>query len=288
MGMFGKLFKKKDADASVPEAPSSGSGELDPPPLPGDPGQQTDVQNVDAGMNPAFAGLEKEPGEMPVPEPSLPQEEVNANAIPDDISAEAPPAPEQVEPDTPPVPEQAGQEPIQQQPDFPPQPEGTQQDTADIESIKPFEDSAQQDMEAPEQKEDDSGISAPDIDLNADIESELGKLGDLTSEPAEDAFAEEPIAEPLNEPVIDEEIEEKEKDERLEYFKQRPYINVIRFQNIVKVMNSVSSESKVAEDAISRIEDINRDMETQYEIWQQNLESFERKIIKIDKTIYKG
>jgi hypothetical protein len=68
---------------------------------------------------------------------------------------------------------------------------------------------------------------------------------------------------------------------------EKPFLNVVDFNNVFSAMNSVITESKIAGEAISRIEGINHEMELQYTDWQKTIESFENNIIKLDKIIYK-
>jgi hypothetical protein len=68
---------------------------------------------------------------------------------------------------------------------------------------------------------------------------------------------------------------------------QKPYLNVVDFNNIMNTINSVIAESKIAGEAISRIEGINHEMEQQYGDWQKNIEDFENSIVKLDNLIYK-
>ena len=82
--------------------------------------------------------------------------------------------------------------------------------------------------------------------------------------------------------------EETPEGPKYHFSSKKPYLNITDFEQLVEAIDSVGGESKIAQDAVIRIEQINREMEAKYNNCQKNMEAFEKGILKIDKLIYKG
>ncbi len=65
------------------------------------------------------------------------------------------------------------------------------------------------------------------------------------------------------------------------------FLDLMSFKNIVDVLDSFNNETKLAEDTLFRLNDLNDQETKQYKKWQKSLEELERSIISIDKSLFK-
>lgn len=64
------------------------------------------------------------------------------------------------------------------------------------------------------------------------------------------------------------------------------FVNVDVFRKTVELINSLSDESKMAEESLFRIKDITLGKEKIYDKWQTDLEQVERELIQLDKLLF--
>jgi len=64
------------------------------------------------------------------------------------------------------------------------------------------------------------------------------------------------------------------------------FINVETFKSAAELINSLSEESRMAEEALLRVKDITLGKEKIFERWQSDLEQLERELIQLDKMLF--
>jgi hypothetical protein len=66
----------------------------------------------------------------------------------------------------------------------------------------------------------------------------------------------------------------------------KDYVSYARFQNVVEVLNSLSKETKIAEDTVFRLKDIHNDKEEAVGAWQAVLEDVEKDLVEFDQALF--
>jgi len=293
MGMFDFIKKKKEE--AVPSAPSM---QMDAPPTPAEglpkmpeatkmPDMPTMPESPSMPESPAFehAGMPDMP-DAPQDGPELPKEPEQQPVS----DVEMPKLPERQEiPTSPDIPSLAPNSfpyPEKDTPTQPPdiKPEETEglfgQDKPEVNAIEP--------LKPTDIQTDDVPAHLPADDLEEEVDSPAEPLPvethteEVSEPPAEitEPVAPLPTETPEAHDIVDEEImTSKIIDETL-------FVNVGVFRHIAEVVNSMSNESKVAEDALFRIKDLTLNKEKVFDKWQNDLEQMERELIHLDKLLF--
>ncbi|MBW2978397.1 hypothetical protein KY331_06130 [Candidatus Woesearchaeota archaeon] len=98
--------------------------------------------------------------------------------------------------------------------------------------------------------------------------------------------AEKPEAQKIEARAFKEERKELKKAEMREEFKPL-FIKMESFQSIINELGHIKSIAKESEDAIARVDDFAGDQEKEFNKWHSQLNDMQKKLIFIDKTIFK-
>ena len=96
-----------------------------------------------------------------------------------------------------------------------------------------------------------------------------------------------PSGEELEEEAFE---EEKRKRARTEFYPEaiKPlFVKMESFQSVINELNLIKSITKESEDAVIRVGDFAEDQEKEFNRWQGQLTDLQKKLIFIDKTIFK-
>jgi hypothetical protein len=154
-----------------------------------------------------------------------------------------------------------------------------------------------------EEKQRPKTIPQPSIDLTStdfNASSDEKRLDDnlfsSQDETSEQGYREEHIPQMENTINVPRQEEERRESPGMEINKKivmsadgtRPlFLDLMSFKNIVDVLDSFNNETKLAEDTLFRLNDLNDQETKQYKKWQKSLEELERSIISIDKSLFK-
>ncbi|MBN2457938.1 hypothetical protein JXB31_02285 [Candidatus Woesearchaeota archaeon] len=286
MGLFGFGKKKNEEQASQPD---SNVNMLDPPPAPAEMGTFGKIEDTRSGMDPIFSEVEQTAVDKQFQTP----EELPTDFLPDEISVENPePMPESDEISSN---QAAPQEPGPELAALQKEPAATQLGELNQEP------SSAGAIEI-EGKEGTAGVAQAPRDIEAvqlfkgkdhgydepAMPGELPKYEPTTSnfDIKNEIMSEIRSAKDFENHIQN--IKATVDQDSFNRFKRTPYLNYNQFKEMVNVINSISSESQVGQDAILRIIEINKDMDSYYRSWREDLDYFEKKIIKLDGVIYKG
>jgi len=231
----------------------------------------------------------KPPGQEPdlpgiVPDmPPAPQEstEQSMQSMPD--MPEQPSMPEM--PEQPSMPEMSDQPSMPEMPDQPSMPEMPEQPS--------MPDMSASDMQADK-------LDLPDMPEMSDTDpiqtaEEDMRPQDIESMPVEDSIPKMPDQQVEEMPEMPEpdmpteqmpEMPEPEKITPGKLINDSLYVNVDVFRSTAEIINSLSDESRMAEEALMRVKDITLGKEKIYDRWQNDLEQLERELIQLDKMLF--
>jgi len=117
-------------------------------------------------------------------------------------------------------------------------------------------------------------------------EEEKPKIHEIPTAPPAPKLEEVPEAEKMEEKAFKEERKELKKAELHEAFKPS-FVKMESFQSIINELGLIKSIAKESEDAIARVDDFAGDQEKEFNKWHAQLNDIQKKLIFIDKTIFK-
>jgi len=94
------------------------------------------------------------------------------------------------------------------------------------------------------------------------------------------------LAKGIEKKAVKEEKEELKKIESHEFIKPL-FVDIGSFKIIIDELGHVKNIAKESEEAISRVDDFAGDQETEFDRWQNQLSDMQKKLIFVDKTIFK-
>lgn len=115
------------------------------------------------------------------------------------------------------------------------------------------------------------------------------KFGEFENVPFEQ-FSELPSLEPEpKEPELTRAQKEEMKEElEAKEINEPIFVKSSQFKNVLFEINSIRDKLKESETILSDLEDIKYDRESQFKKWNSQLEDIQKKLMLMDKTLFKG
>lgn len=139
------------------------------------------------------------------------------------------------------------------------------------------------------EKGEDLGLTSIGEEIPPPPLLEEEKLPPFPSPVEEEREEAKPIEEliPKEVPVAEEEIRPPEKEEVIEEIKPI-FVRAEKFKDILKEISNIKADLKKSENVIVSIDDLKDNKEGEFVKWHNTLDDIEKKLMLVDKILFKG